>query len=514
MKGAPEQIIERCSTIVIDGEEVPMTEEWMENFNNAYLQLGTLGERVLGFCDLPLSQQTFPIGYDFDTSNVNFPLHNLRFLGLISMIDPPRPSVPDAVAKCRCAGIKVIMVTGDHPITAQAIAKSVGIISSQARSLEDISADMNTTHPCTETSVVISGSQLRELTSEELDNIIVDHREIVFARTTPQQKLLIVESCQRTGSIVAVTGDGVNDSPALKKADIGIAMGISGSDVSKQAADMILLDDNFASIIMGIEEGRLIFDNIKKSILYTLTHTIPELVPFLVYITFSIPLPLGTFSILCIDLGTDMIPAITLAHEKAESDIMKRKPRNPHTDKLVGGQLLSHAYGQKGMMVVGAGFFTYFVVMAEHGFMPRRLLGLRHDWDSRAINDLPDSFDQEWTYRERKVLEQTCQSAYFIAIVLCQWVNVLICKTRRLSLFQHGIDNWPLNFAMIFEAVLAIVLIYCPGTDVGLNMQRLRITWWLPAIPFALLMFVYEEFRKLIIRNQDQGSWLERETCY
>ena len=173
-------------------------------------------------------------------------------------------------------------------------------------------------------------------------------KEIVFARTSPQQKLIIVDGCQRAGQIVAVTGDGVNDSPALKKADIGVAMGIAGSDVSKQAADMILLDDNFASIVTGVEEGRLIFDNLKKSIAYTLTSNIPEITPFLVFMCFSIPLPLGTVTILCIDLGTDLLPAISLAYEQAENDIMKRNPRNKFTDKLVNERLISMAYGQIG----------------------------------------------------------------------------------------------------------------------------------------------------------------------
>ena len=176
---------------------------------------------------------------------------------------------------------------------------------------------------------VVTGAELGEMSELQLDDILMTHPEIVFARTSPQQKLIIVEGCQRLGAIVAVTGDGVNDSPALKKADIGIAMGISGSDVSKQAADMILLDDNFASIVTGVEEGRLIFDNLKKSIAYTLTSNIPELVPFLAFMTVGIPLPLGTITILAIDLGTDMIPAISLAYEKAESDIMNRMPRNP-----------------------------------------------------------------------------------------------------------------------------------------------------------------------------------------
>jgi sodium/potassium-transporting ATPase subunit alpha len=182
----------------------------------------------------------------------------------------------------------------------------------------------------------------------------------------------------------------------LKKADIGIAMGIAGSDVSKQAADMILLDDNFASIVTGVEEGRLIFDNLKKSIAYTLTSNIPEITPFLVFILTDIPLPLGTITILCIDLGTDMIPAISLAYEKAESDIMKRKPRDPNRDKLVNDRLISMAYGQIGFIQASAGFFTYFLIMAESGFFPSRLIGIRKSWDTRTVNDLVDSYGQEW----------------------------------------------------------------------------------------------------------------------
>ena len=340
MKGAPERILERCSTILVDGKEQPLTEKWVDEFNMAYLALGGLGERVLGFCDLPLSFKDYPRGYKFDNEDVNFPLENLRFLGLISMIDPPRAAVPDAVSKCRSAGIKVIMVTGDHPITAKAIAKSVGIISAGSKTVEDLSEEMKipveSVNPRLAKAAVINGAELKELSESQLDEVLFHHNEIVFARTSPQQKLIIVEGCQRMGSIVAVTGDGVNDSPALKKADIGIAMGIAGSDVSKQAADMILLDDNFASIVVGIEEGRLIFDNLKKSIDYTLTSNIPEISPFLLFILADVPLPLGTVTILCIDLGTDMVPAISLAYEKAECDIMRRQPRNPFTDKLVG----------------------------------------------------------------------------------------------------------------------------------------------------------------------------------
>merc|ERR1712106_1306735 len=442
MKGAPERILERCSTTFCNGEEKPIDDEMKEDFNNACLELGGLGERVLGFCDYMLPSDKYPLGYPFDADNVNFPVHGLRFVGLMSMIDPPRAAVPDAVAKCRSAGIKVIMVTGDHPMTAKAIAKSVGIISEGNETVDDIAQRLNI--PITEVdpreakAAVVHGGELKELSGDQLGDILIHHTEIVFARTSPQQKLIIVEGCQRMGAIVAVTGDGVNDSPALKMADIGVAMGIAGSDVSKQAADMILLDDNFASIVTGVEEGRLIFDNLKKSIAYTLTSNIPEISPFLFFILCDVPLPLGTVTILCIDLGTDMVPAISMAYERAESDIMKRPPRNPFTDKLVNERLISMAYGQIGMIQASAGFFVYFAILCENGFWPSRLFGLRRAWDSAAVNDLEDSYGQEWTYADRKILEYTCHTAFFVSIVVVQWADLIVCKTRKLSVFQQG----------------------------------------------------------------------------
>merc|ERR1719210_851474 len=249
MKGAPERILERCSTISINGREMTMDAKWKEAFENAYTELGGLGERVLGFCDYVLPRDEFPRGYSFDIDAENFPLEGLRFVGLMSMIDPPRAAVPDAVSKCRSAGIKVIMVTGDHPITAKAIAKSVGIISADNKTVEDVAEELNKSvdeltldQRRSAHAAVVHGGELKDITDAQLDEILMYHSEIVFARTSPQQKLIIVEGCQRMGAIVAVTGDGVNDSPALKKADIGVAMGIAGSDVSKQAADMILLD--------------------------------------------------------------------------------------------------------------------------------------------------------------------------------------------------------------------------------------------------------------------------------
>ncbi|PIO27199.1 hypothetical protein AB205_0026880, partial [Aquarana catesbeiana] len=470
-----------------------------------------------------MSAENFPRGFKFDTDEVNFPLTGLCFIGLISMIDPPRAAVPDAVGKCRSAGIKVIMVTGDHPITAKAIAKGVGIISEGNETVEDIAARLNIpvnqVNPREAKACVVHGSDLKDFTSEQLDDLLKNHTEIVFARTSPQQKLIIVEGCQRQGAIVAVTGDGVNDSPALKKADI----------------------------------GRLIFDNLKKSIAYTLTSNIPEITPFLFFIIANIPLPLGTVTILCIDLGTDMVerkkqhkeppgagsmltggesrvtgkisssvgcfsfhfpvPAISLAYEAAESDIMKRQPRNPRTDKLVNERLISMAYGQIGMIQALGGFFTYFVILAENGFLPSRLLGIRLDWDDRSMNDVEDSYGQEWTYEQRKVVEFTCHTAFFASIVVVQWADLIICKTRRNSVFQQGMKNKILIFGLLEETALAAFLSYCPGMDVALRMYPLKVTWWFCAFPYSLLIFVYDEVRKFILRR-DPGGWVEKESYY
>merc|ERR1711899_400642 len=502
MKGAPERILQRCSTIVIDGTERPLTEDWKNAFETAYMELGGLGERVLGFCDYMLPADKYPAGYPYDADEENFPLEGLRFAGL----------------KCRSAGIKVIMVTGDHPITAKAIARSVGIISESNETVDDIAKrvgkDVKQINPREAKACVVTGTELKDIDQKNLDDILMYHSEIVFARTSPQQKLIIVEGCQRMGAIVAVTGDGVNDSPALKKADIGVAMGIAGSDVSKQAADMILLDDNFASIVTGVEEGRLIFDNLKKSIAYTLTSNIPEISPFLLFILADVPLPLGTVPILCIDLGTDMVPAISMAYEQAESDIMKRPPRNPFTDKLVNERLISMAYGQIGMIQASAGFFVYFVILCENGFWPSHLLGLRKEWDSSAINDLEDSYGQEWTYKDRKILEYTCHTALFASIVVVQWADLIICKTRKLSVFHQGMSNWFMNFGLFFETALACFLSYTPGMDKGLRMYPLKWNWWLPAIPFSILIFCYDETRKYLLRRLPAGNWIERETYY
>uniref|UniRef100_A0A8C2TAD6 Sodium/potassium-transporting ATPase subunit alpha n=1 Tax=Coturnix japonica TaxID=93934 RepID=A0A8C2TAD6_COTJA len=482
MKGAPERILERCSTIMINGKEEPLDSEKAEAFQTAYMELGGLGERVLGFCHLYLPENEFPDTYPFDTDSMNFPTSNLCFVGLLSMIDPPRSTVPDAVSKCRSAGIKVIMVTGDHPITAKAIAKSVGIISATSETVEDIAKRLNIpveqVNRQEATAAVVNGMELKDMTLQELDEVLCNHSEIVFARTSPQQKLIIVEGCQRQGAVVAVTGDGVNDSPALKKADIGIAMGIAGSDAAKNAADMVLLDDNFASIVTGVEEGRLIFDNLKKTIAYTLTKNIAELCPFLIYIIASIPMPIGTITILFIDLGTDIIPSVALAYEKAESDIMNRRPRNKKKDRLVNEQLAIYSYLQIGIMQSIGAFVTYFTVYAEQGFLPSTLLGVRVDWENNAINDFEDSYGQEWTKYQRTYLQWTGYTAFFVSITIQQVV---------------------------------LLVLYLTGGRISSPTPRFQ--YWFVAVPFAVLIWVYDEVRKLLIRRYP-GSWWDKNMYY
>ena len=419
MKGAPERIIDRCTQYLTgDGKIVDFSADLKASVEQAQMAMGNNGLRVLGFCTKTLPIKQYPKTYawsdgrDQSKSTANFPqgeaeaIKNYRsgmvddkgkpldpphpksgeglvFLGLMALVDPPREAVPGAVAKCKTAGIKVIMVTGDHPGTAEAIAYKVGILwSPTARKIEEQNAaegltpgDVGYQDPALAQAIVVPGWEISDDDPVAKWDAILEHPQIVFARTSPQQKLVIVGNCQRVGHVVAVTGDGVNDSPALKKADIGVAMGIAGTPVTKNAADMILLDDNFASIVAGVEEGRLIFDNLKKSICYTLTSNIPEISPFLCWIVFMTPMPLSTVLILAIDLGTDMVPAISMAYEDAEADIMKRPPRNAKTDHLVTGKLMCLAYLQIGVMQALAGFYAWMLVLNDYGFPPTVLSG-------------------------------------------------------------------------------------------------------------------------------------------
>jgi len=538
MKGAPERIAAKCSRVFKDGQTIDLTPELREQIESGMEKLADQGERVLGYAMKYLPVDQFPKGFAFDDDE---PYNGLTdsadmvFIGLMALIDPPRPAVPKAVKDCQTGGIQVIMVTGDHAATAKAIAKNIGIIKGLTAEDEakeqgiagvpgkpkftELPLDQQWAMHDAAPAQVVTGDALNDLSDADIDRVL-QHQQIVFARTSPAQKLQIVQAVQRNGKIVAVTGDGVNDSPALKAANIGVAMGIAGSDVSKEAADMILLNDDFASIVNGVQEGRLVFDNLKKSIAYTLTSNIPEISPFLLYLTAAIPSPLSTVMILAIDLGTDMYPAISMAYEAAESDIMLRMPRNPKQDALVTVKLLSYTYLQIGIIQALAGFFCYFVVFSDCGFLPLSLFGMRDSFEDEDNEAQVDSYGNEWTYDSRQVVLQCAQTSYFTSIVIVQWADLIICKTRILSVFQQGmLKNTTMLQGLTFETVLAIFISYCPGMYVALKTRPLSFVWWLPALTFSLLIWVYDEIRKYMMReyraqNGGKAGFVERSTYY
>lgn len=523
MKGAPEVVIAFCTKYCDDGKTVNFNQKLISAVHANCYRLATSGQRVLAFADLDLPDK-FHESYRFTMDPVNFPIDDCRFIGLISMIDPPRIGVSDAVHRCKTAGIRVCMVTGDHPLTALAIAREVGIVSINSKTKYDrtLSPDdsvitQSLTAPISESSLftaaVITGDDLRSMKKVTLKSTFLRYHELVFARTSPQQKLMIVEAAQSMGHIVAVTGDGVNDSPAIKRANIGIAMGISGQEVPKQAADLILLDDDFATIVIGIEEGRLIFDNLKKSIAYTLTSNILKMAPYLSNVALGVPLPLGLVFILIIDFGTDLLPAIAMAYEKPESDIMNQPPRNIERERLVNFRLLMYAYMIVGVIQTCAGFCGYFIVMAAFGFYPSRLLRLADEWDSPKVDDLEDSFGEKWDFEQRYDLLRMAQTSYFASATVTQVADVLICKTRRVSLFKQGLMNWALNFGMLFQIFIALFIIYMPFCNLLLGTKPIYPIFWLCGMPFFFLMIIADEFRKYMIRKYPRG-WFDRYTYY
>ncbi|CAJ0932309.1 unnamed protein product, partial [Mesorhabditis belari] len=512
LKGAPEKVLAMCKSMATSKSGEEINEKSKAAFQNAYDLLGGMGERVLGFAELVLPIQDFPPGFTFDTETVNFPVQGLRFLGLISMIDPPRPGVPMAVRLCQSAGVKVVMVTGDHPITAQAIAKHVHIIDRKARVtwlVDDEPVvgeeEYGTGRLQMTEAIVVHGEQLKKLTEKTIDSIVSNYQQVVFARTSPTQKLQIVEAYQRNGQIVAVTGDGVNDAPALRKADIGIAMGIAGTDVSKQAANMILLNDNFASIVTGVEEGRIIFDNLKKSIAYVLTSNIGEVTPFISNVIFGLPLPMSLISILLIDMGTDLWPAVSLAYEAPENDIMNRPPRNSKHEKLVNSRLILFSYLNIGIIQATAGFCTYFYILMLNGFMPLDLFWKREKWTDPYFENYEDSWGQEWSYQARKDLLYQCHSGFFATMVIVQWADLWISKTRKNSMVNQGMQNWVMNYGMLSTVMLMFLFLYVPGLSMVLGQVPLRLTMTMIAVPFAVFIYMYDETRKFIIRKRPGG---------
>jgi len=388
IKGAPERIEKRCSRYILNGKEFPIDENFQQELRKANKCFALKGERVIGLAYARLDPNQFPPNYPFeipaDVDKANFPLRDLCFVGLVAMEDPPRVGVKNAIAICKRAGVKVIMVTGDQTLTAASIAYQIGIIQNLDDTPEIIKEDkgLSTIEEAENFSqtIIIPGDRLYAKFKE--DELLSEtnpqkgaylrkwlmKRDVVFARTSPDQKLIIVDGCQKLSHVVAVTGDGVNDSPAIKKSDIGIAMGKVGTDVAKEAADILLLDDNFANIVKGIKRGRIIFDCLKKVTGYNLTSNVTELIPFVGFVIFQFPLPLTTIAILCMDVFSNIYPNISLASEGAEEAIMKRNPRNLKTDRLCTLKLFTLGYLFLGFIECSGAFMGYWVSLYDYGF--------------------------------------------------------------------------------------------------------------------------------------------------
>lgn len=451
LKGAPDVAIGLCDRILINGIPRPLLETDRQAYLSAYEELARRGERVLLFAWQPIEDRGV-------WQQQDLPQGGYIFIGLAGLFDPPRPEVPMAVAALRQAGVRVIMVTGDYQTTALAIGRLVGIVTR-------------------DTPAVITGEQLRGMADARLEWEL-EQPEVVFARTSPEQKLRIVQALQRRGEVVAVTGDGVNDAPALKQADIGVAMGLSGTDVARQAADMVLLDDNFATLLPAVSEGRTVFDNLRKTTSYILTSNVPEITPFLAFLLVGLPLPLTVLLILAVDLGTDMLPAIALGSEPAERDIMHLPPRT-RSEHLVGPRLMLLAYGLFGMIESAAGFYAYFSVLYSGGWQWGQALAGSDQLYLRAV------------------------SAFFVAVIICQVANGVISKTSRQSILQQGVfsNRW-LLIGMAVELVLAAALVYLPPLQLWFGTARLTPGEFLLAWPFALGLILLDELRRWFIRTR------------
>lgn len=441
-KGALETVLPLIKSVQLGDQLVPINPELKQQFRQALEIMANKGLRVLAFAWRPLDD-------DYDLSSCE---QALILTGLIGLEDPPRPEVGPAINQCRLAGIKVIMVTGDHPHTALAIARQIGLIRS-------------------ENPVVISGDQLRKLSQTQLQ-LSLDAEEILFARVAADQKMRIVQALKNKKQVVAVTGDGVNDAPALKAADIGIAMGLSGTDVAKQAADMILLDDNFASIVAAIEEGRAVYANIRKFLSYILTSNIPELIPYLAFALCKIPLPLTIMQILAVDLGTDMLPALGLGADAPAANIMTNPPRTS-AERLLNGRLLLRAYLFLGLLEAAAAMAAYFWV----------LYAANWQW-----GDALASYDP--LYRQ-------ATSACLTSIIIMQVVNAFLCQSPDSSVFGAKIFANRLLLAGVALELLIIGLIdYTAWGNQLFNTSAIPASVWLLILPAALLMLALEEMRK------------------
>jgi sodium/potassium-transporting ATPase subunit alpha len=528
VKGAPERVMNMCSNYLgKDGVTLhQMTPEARAQWEEVNETLARRGERVLAFAHTILPKSTYSAEYPFDvdSSPPNYPTSGLTLVGLLSLIDPPRMSVKPAIAECNSAGIKVFMVTGDHPITAHAIAKSLNLITRPTKA-ELIFDGLEVPDDYHE-AIVVHGTEMLNFTEDDWTRVL-RHKEIVFARTMPQQKQDIVRELNKLGNVVAMTGDGVNDAPALKAANVGIAMG-SGASVAKEAAQICLLNDDFGAIVDGIREGRLIFENLKKCIAYVLSSNVPEIIPFLLFIAMKIPLAIETICILLIDLGTDLAPAVSIAYEDPEDSIMQIPPRKD-TDHMVGPQMMTVAYGTIGVFQTLAAFFGYCYVFYDYGFNINDLIGAglsyRDHWKDLSSDrqnffmkmcknnavyyedDKGDKQCQEDFVNYRKDALQDAQTAYLMAVVWAQIANVLIRKTQVASIFTYErlFTNKVMIYSVFAEICIIVFLVYCPGVNDFFYLAAIPPHYAACTIWIIPLLIVWDECRKYLCRRDPKG---------
>lgn len=446
VKGGPAEVLDRCVAEQA-GDGVRLLTTGRRAAMQARVDAMTeKGQRILAFASrrvdiVPAAAEEAEAG--------------LVFLGMVGLDNPLRPEVPAAVRRCHQAGIDVVMLTGDHAQTALSVAAQAGIVEESNPG-------------------AVTGSDIDGLTDDALDNFLSGEGPRVFARVTPDQKLRLVHSYRRLGKVVAVTGDGVNDAPALRAADIGVAMGKRGTDVAREAADMILLDDNFATIVTAVEEGRAVYANIRKFLTYFLTSNVAEALPFVAFVLFGVPLPLTVLQVLLIDLGTDLLPGLALGVEGPEPGTMKQKPRGLSASVVTRG-LLVRALGWLGMLAALLGLTGYFIFQ----------------WDVTG---------HLGSYVEEGALYRQATTITFLGIVACQVGNAFACRSERTSLFRLGLkSNRALLFAIAAEMLMVAVLIAAPPLRDVFDLEPIEPRYWpmLAAFPFVFLGA--EELRKLIV---------------
>ncbi|MBN8559012.1 MAG: cation-transporting P-type ATPase [Leptolyngbya sp. UWPOB_LEPTO1] len=461
-KGAPLDVLAHSRLILQQGQTKSMTEADRLEITKANDEFAKQGYRVLGIA-------TKSVDSDLIQQSDEVLEQNLTFLGLVAMIDPPRPEVAKAIAQCHEAGIHVTMITGDYGLTAEAIAKHIGLVKQQAR--------------------VITGEQLSHLSNTQLRQILARQNGLIFARVMPEQKLRLVEAYKALGHIVAVTGDGVNDAPALRAANIGIAMGMSGTDVAREAADIVLIDDNFATIVSAIEQGRAVYQNIRKFMTYILVSNVPEFFPFLFMVLFKIPPALVILQILAIDLGTDMVPALALGAEAPEVGTMQQRPRHK-SKRLLDKKLLMRAYCFLGPIEGILGMAGFFFVWFSQGYSFSDLQALTpsilsHSADARTM-----------------IVYNQAMTMTLAAIVAAQIGNVFACRSERVSIFRLGFfSNRLIWLGIATEWMLILSIIYLAPLQSIFSTIALQPMQWLALLVCPPIVLLADECRKQVMRE-------------